>query len=62
MFLKKERYCSKCGFAEYINGTSILASGYICKLNPFRPVVMGLIGKCSERKRNKKEQYFKAKG
>jgi len=32
-----------------------MASGYICKLNPFKPVVMGLMGECS--KRNKKEQY-----
>ena len=59
MFQKKERYCSRCGFSKYAKGPSVLASGYICKLNPLRPVVMGLMGECSERKNNKKEQYSK---
>ena len=57
MFQKKERYCCNCGFSRYVKGQSIMACGYICKINPFRPVVMGIMGECSERKRNKMEQY-----
>lgn len=57
MFRKEERFCRSCGFSKYIKGPSILASGYVCKLTPFKPVVMGMFGKCSERKRNKMEQY-----
>ena len=59
MFQRKERHCCNCGFSKYVKGPSALASGYICKLNPYRPVVMGLIGECSQRKRNKMEQYSK---
>ena len=56
---QKDKNCSKCIFSKYISGKPILACGYICKLNPFKPVVMGLLGKHSDRKENKKEQYPK---
>lgn len=58
---KKERYCTSCVWSEYVFGKSPLSCGFICRINPFRPVIMGVLGKCSERKQNKKEQYSKEK-
>jgi len=57
MFHKKERYCRTCAYSKYFDGPSVLASGYICKLKPCRPVMMGLEGNCNDRERNEKEQY-----
>lgn len=59
MFRKKEKHCSDCGFSVYHHSEQILACGYTCYLNPFKPVVMGLRGICSYRKENKQEQYPK---
>jgi len=53
MFRKRERYCSECICATYHNSECILACGYTCKLNPFKPITMGIVGRCSDRKRNK---------
>ena len=52
-----KRTCKGCIHAKFKQRDSILASGYICMKNPFRPVAMGLKGKCSERERYKKQQY-----
>ena len=57
MFQKSERYCSRCAFSKYVNDEEIGVSSYICRLNPLKPVAMGIMGACSERKRNKLEQY-----
>ena len=59
MFQKKELFCKECIWAEYHHAEAILSRGYICKLNPFKPVIMGLAGKHSMRKQNKEEQYRK---
>ena len=56
---QKDKRCSECYFSKYLNNEAVLACGFICKLNPFKPVVMGLTGKHSHRKQNKKEQYAK---
>lgn len=48
--VKKDKICSECTYARSFRGDSILASGYICKLNPFNPVTMGFNGKHSDRK------------
>lgn len=49
---KKDTKCEKCLWAGYLNADCILGSGYICRLNPFLSVAMGIEGKHSERKRN----------
>ena len=59
MFRKKDRWCTDCIFAKYHKSNCILGCEYTCYLNPFKPIVMGLIGRHSERKKNKKEQYPK---
>lgn len=56
---KKDLLCSRCIFGEYVRGPCILACGWKCWLNPFRPVTMGLWGQHSERKQNREEQYSK---
>jgi len=61
MFRRKEKMCRDCVFAKYHNADFILGCGFRCYLNPFRPVTMGLLGRCSERKRNKSDQYQKTK-
>lgn len=49
---KEETKCSECIWATFMSAECILASGYICKLNPFKSIAMGLEGKHIERKRN----------
>ena len=56
---QKDKSCSDCFFSKYHNSEAVLTSGFICKLNPFKPIVMGLLGEHSQRKQNKKEQYQK---
>ncbi len=56
--INKDKRCQDCFFADFI-GTeedSILAHGFKCYLNPFKPVVMGLRGKHQQRKEYMKEQ------
>jgi len=61
MFQRKEKQCKHCIFAKYYRADFIGGCGYICHLNPFKPVAMGLLGSCSKRKRCKDEQYPKNK-
>lgn len=49
MAQKNERYCRECFFSRFKEGPCILASGFICYKNPFKPVAMGFEGKCSDR-------------
>jgi len=58
---KEKRKCKNCIFSTYVRSDRIIACGYICKLNPFKPVVMGLLGNCEMRKQSKAEQYPKKK-
>lgn len=51
-----EKKCRGCIFATFYDSETPLACTFICKRNPFRPVIMGFKGRCSERKRNMKEQ------
>lgn len=60
MFLiKKSLKCKECIFSEYHRSDIIAGCGFICKLNPFKPVAMGLLGQHFQRKENKIEQYSK---
>ena len=61
MSRKEKRKCKNCIFATYHRGECIAACGYICHLNPFRPVALGLLGDCEKRKELKAEQYPKKK-
>ena len=61
MFNKKEKMCRNCIFAKYYMADFIGGCGYICHINPFKPVAMGLLGSCSKRKQCKQEQYPKKK-
>ncbi len=61
MSRKEKRKCRNCIFATYVRADRIIACGYICKLNPFKPVIMGLWGDCSKRKELRAEQYPKKK-
>lgn len=61
MSRKEKRKCKNCIFSTYVRADQIIACGYICKLNPFKPVVMGLLGNCEMRKEAKAEQYPKKK-
>jgi len=54
----KKRFCRNCFCGIWKEGDCLLASGYICHLNPLKPVAMGIMGECSERKANKMEQYL----
>ena len=56
LFPKKETKCRECAWSYYIQGESVLESGYVCNLNPFRKIGMGLNGKHSERKEHIEEQ------
>ena len=58
---KSNRVCEICIFSKWHQGKSALASGCVCYLNPFKPVAMGLFGKCCQRKANKMAQYPKYK-
>ncbi|MDF2950527.1 MAG: hypothetical protein K0S18_110 [Anaerocolumna sp.] len=46
--MKKKRCCYNCIFSKYINGESIITSGYKCYKNPFKPVFIGLTGYCKK--------------
>jgi hypothetical protein len=48
--IKKEKKCKNCIFSKYLQGESILASGYICYKNPFKPKGKGLFGGCGDDK------------
>ena len=61
MSCKEKRKCKNCIFAEYVRADRIIACGYICHLNPFKSVTMGLLGNCEMRKAAKAEQYPKKK-
>ena len=61
MFSRKEKKCKNCMFSKYYRAEFIGGCGYICHRNPFKPVVMGLLGKCSLRKEYLKRQYPKKK-
>lgn len=41
---KKDTKCRECIWSTFIRAESVLASGYVCKLNPFKKVPMGLDG------------------
>jgi len=56
---RKNKKCYQCFFSECHMGKSVGTWGYVCRLNPLKPIDMGLIGECSERKKNKEEQYPK---
>ena len=56
LFPKKETKCRECVWSHYIKGKSVLACGYVCNLNPFRKIGMGLNGKHSKRKERIEEQ------
>lgn len=58
---KEKRKCKNCIFSTYVRSDCIAACGYICKLNPFKPIIMGLLGDCEKRKELKEEQYPKKK-
>lgn len=47
---KEDTKCSKCAWSTYLYADSVLASGHICRLNPFKPLAMGLNGKHADRK------------
>lgn len=49
---KEHTKCRQCIWATYLSADSILESGYLCKINPFRTVVMGLEGAHCDRKRH----------
>ena len=57
MLIKKEKPCSKCVFARWSgtdNGSkSIMECGYVCRLNPFKPIGMGINGTHEFRKKDK---------
>lgn len=58
--INKDKQCRDCFFARFIgtnNGKRpLIACGYICYLNPFKPIAMGLRGKHSERQEIIEEQ------
>lgn len=56
LFPKKETKCSQCVWSHYVPVEAVLACGYVCDLNPFRGVAMGLNGKHSKRKERIEEQ------
>ena len=56
LFPKKETKCSACAWSYYLQHESNLACGYVCHLNPFRKVAMGLNGKHLKRKERIEEQ------
>lgn len=41
---KEDTKCRECMWSTFLNAECVLASGYICKLNPFKNVAMGLDG------------------
>ena len=49
---KDDTRCRECIWAKYKSAKCILSSGYICKLNPFQSIPMGLGGKHVDRKMN----------
>lgn len=59
LFPKKETKCSECLWSHYVEHESALGCGYVCHLNPFYKVVMGLNGKHLERKKHIEEQKRK---
>lgn len=48
----KTTKCSNCIWATYFEADCVLASGYLCKKNPFKPIAMGLNGTHADRKRH----------
>lgn len=60
MFPKEDkRCCIECKFAKvvYPRKSCVAASGFICTKNPFKPVFMGIRGRCSDRKQLMMKQY-----
>ena len=57
MFPNKK--CSECWFSQSIDDVDLFKCGFICKLNPRKPIFMGFTATHGERKKNKKEQYPK---
>lgn len=53
---KKDTRCRECIWATFIRTESVLASGYLCKLNPFKNVAMGIEGIHGERKMHIEEK------
>lgn len=63
MIPKRNTRCSECIWSKFSKGDSLMASGYICRLNPLRPIGMGYLGRHSNRSFNKKTQKdYKFKG
>ena len=52
--IKKDKQCKDCFWAEVYDTKneerSLLECGYICHINPFKPVAMGLTGNHARRK------------
>ena len=46
--------CSECKYADCIIDPFLMAGGYVCKKNPFKPMFMGWNGKHSDRKKDKR--------
>lgn len=49
-----ERECSECRYGRYIKGDCALACGFECRLNPLKPISLGLMGRHSAMKKRKK--------
>ena len=58
---KEDTKCGDCIWATFLNAECVLARGYICKLNPFKSIAMGLGGVHSERKRHIEDEMEERK-
>ena len=59
---KENTECQNCVWSTFQKGDSVLASGNICRLNPFKPIGMGLFGKHADRKAKILEEKETKKG
>ena len=53
---KDNTKCSECVWSSTLRGDSVVESGYICQLNIFKGVTMGIDGIHSDRKEKKNQK------
>lgn len=52
--IPEERECGECSYGRYIKGPCVLACGYECRVNPLKPISLGLMARHSDVKKRKK--------